>query len=117
MIEIVEQSKEFNKVEKYLMTQSKGAVLLKDIEDGTSIDVTGYIVYAVTKNGEDTKELLSLITANNEVFTTISATFKEEFRNIWNMFESIPTPIVKASGTTKSGRTYITCMLDITKVM
>lgn len=112
MINIIEKSREFTKVEQYLLTQSQDAISLKDIEDGTSILVDGYIIYDITKNDE-TKTLLSLITDEKKVYTTISQTFMNEFANIWELFEGQPTSIIKKSGTTKNGRDFITCTLDV----
>ena len=45
MVEIKEMSREFTKVEKYLMTTAPDIEPLKNIGDGESIPVDGYIIF------------------------------------------------------------------------
>lgn len=113
-ITVKEQSREFTKIETYLLTQSKDNILLKDIEDGTPIEVESYMIYEVDKNDEQ-KTILALLDTDKKVYATMSQTFIEEFIGIFELFETTPVPVIKKSGTTKNGRTYLTCVLDMSK--
>lgn len=113
---INETSKEFTEVEEYLMTLDKSITSLKDVEDNTSIPVAGYLTFTDEKsNGEDV-EILSIITPDKEVFSSQSATFKRSFHDISNILHGKPFSVIKLSGTTKAGRPYIDCALDVKSV-
>lgn len=115
-ITINTQSKDFTEVEQYLMTLDRGIQSLKDVEDNTSISVAGYLTFTDEKENGDSVDILSIITPDNEVFSCQSATFKRSFGNITNIMHSKPFSIVKVSGTTKAGRPYIDCTLDVKSV-
>lgn len=120
MITIKETSKEFTEVEQYLMTLSSDITSMKDVADGTSIEVAGTLLFVDTKEtGADAGkevEILSIITPDNEVYSCQSATFKRSMGDISKIMHGQPFSIIKKSGTTKAGRPYIDCALDITKL-
>lgn len=115
-ITINTQSKDFTEVEQYLMTLDRGIKSLKDVEDNTSISVAGYLTFTDEKENGDSVDILSIITPDNEVFSCQSATFKRSFNNITKIMHDKQFSIVKVSGTTKAGRPYIDCALDIKSV-
>ena len=112
MINIIVKSKDFDKVEEYLMTKGKDVHSVKDIEDGTSILVDGYIIFTDTNKNGDEFEIMSIITPEKEVYATQSQTFKESLLDIISIM-GVGAPIVKISGKTKAGRPYVDCKLDI----
>lgn len=115
-ITINTQSRDFTEVEQYLMTLDKGIMSLKDVEDKTSIPVAGYLTFTDEKDNGDSVDILSIITPDNEVFSCQSATFKRSFNNIANIMNDKSFSIIKVSGTTKAGRPYIDCALDVKSV-
>ena len=115
-ITINEQSRDFTEVEQYLMTLDRGIVSLKDVEDNTSIPVAGYLIFTDEKDNGDSVDILSIITPNNKVFSCQSATFKRSFDNIANIMHGKQFSVIKVSGTTKAGRPYIDCALDVKSV-
>lgn len=115
-ITINSQSKDFTEVEQYLMTLDKGIVSLKDVEDNTSISVAGFLSFTDEKENGDSVDILSIITPDNEVFSCQSATFKRSFDNIINIMHDKQFSVIKVSGTTKAGRPYIDCALDVKSV-
>ena len=115
-ITINKQSRDFTEVEQYLMTIDRGIVSLKDVVDNTSIPVAGYLTFTDEKNNGDSVDILSIITPDKEVFSCQSATFKRSFDNIVNIMHDKPFSIFKVSGTTKAGRPYIDCALDVKSV-
>lgn len=115
-ITINSQSKDFTEVEQYLMTLDRGIQTLKDVEDNTSIAVAGYLTFTDEKENGDNVNILSIITPENDVFSCQSATFKRSFDNIANIMHGKQFSIIKCSGTTKGGRPYIDCALDIKSV-
>lgn len=115
-ITINTQSNDFTEVEQYLMTLDRGIKSLKDIEDNTSIPVAGYLTFTDEKENGDSVDILSIITPDNEVFSCQSATFKRSFYNIYNIMHGKQFSVIKVSGTTKVGRPYIDCALDIKSV-
>ena len=110
------KSREFTEVEQYLMTLDRGIKSLKDVEDKTSIPVAGYITFTDEKNNGDSVDILSIITPDNKVFSCQSATFKRSFDNIVNIMHDKQFSVIKVSGTTKAGRPYIDCALDVKSV-
>lgn len=116
MVEIKEMSREFTKVEKYLMTTAPDIEPLKNIEDGESITVDGYIIFDDIKDEGETQEILSIITPDKKVYSGQSATFKKSLKNIENVMGGEKFSIVKISGKTKAGRDYINCTLDISNL-
>lgn len=116
MITINKMSKEFDEVEQYLMTVSPAIKSMKDIEDGTKIAVAGTLEFTDTKDNGESVDILSIITPDNEVFSCQSATFKRSLGDIVNIMGDKPFTVIKMSGTTKAGRPYIDCTLDVTSV-
>lgn len=117
MITIKEQSREFDKVEQYLMTISPAMKSIKDVEDGTKITVAGTLVFEDEKESTgEVVEILSIITPDKEVYSCQSATFKRSLRDISNIMDGQEFTIIKTSGQTKAGRPYVDCQLDITAI-
>lgn len=108
---IIEQSREFNEVEQYLMTLDQSITVLKDVEDGVSIPVESYLLFVDEKDGKET-EILSIMDTDGNVYCCQSATFKQNLKNIFQCMNGKPFAVVKQSGTTKGGRPFITCVLD-----
>lgn len=115
-MKITEKSREFSKVEEYMLTLDKNAKSFKDIEDGTSVEVAGYLVYEDINSRDEQVEILSIITPSKEVFSCQSQTFKKSFKNMFEMMDGNSFALIKVSGTTKAGRPYIDCVLDINSV-
>lgn len=116
MVTIKRESREFTEVEKYLMTLDPGIKSIKDIVDGTSIDVAGYIEFEDTKDNGEVSEIMSVITPTNEVYSCQSATFKRSLKDIETIMAGKPFAVIKISGETKAGRPYVNCKLDVSKV-
>lgn len=116
MVEIKVESREFNKIEKYLMTQSPAIKSLKTIPDETSIRVAGYMVFDDVKDTGEVSEILSIITPDNEVFSGQSATFKRSLTDIACLMGNDPFSVIKTSGKTKAGRDFINCYLDVASI-
>lgn len=113
MIIINEMSRDFNEVEKYLMTVAPSIISLKDVEDNEKITVSGILTFTDKKdNGEET-EILSVITPDKKVYSCQSATFKRSLADISNIMGDKEFTIIKVSGETKAGRSFINCILDI----
>lgn len=115
-ITINTQSRDFTEVEQYLMTLDRNINMLKDVKDHTRIAVAGYLTFTDEKEDGDIIDILSIITPDNEVFSCQSATFKRSFENITDILHGKQFSIVKLSGTTKNGRPYIDCALDVKSV-
>ena len=115
-ITINETSRDFTEVEQYLMTLDRGIVSLKDVDDNIAIPVAGYLTFTDEKENGDNVDILSIITPDNAVYSCQSATFKRSFTNIANIMHGKPFSVIKVSGTTKAGRPYIDCALDVKSV-
>lgn len=116
MIKITETSREFSEVEQYLMTISPSITSMKDVEDGEKIVVEGTLTFIDIKENGDESEILSIITPDKKVYSCQSATFKRSIKDITNIMNGKPFTVVKVSGTTKSGRSFINCTLDIDSI-
>ena len=116
MVTIKETSRDFTEVEQYLMTIAPSIVSMKDVEDGTKINVDGFLIFEdVKENTGEVVEVLSIITPEKNVYSCQSATFKRSVKDIANIMKGAFT-IIKQSGKTKAGRDYINCVLDIESI-
>lgn len=114
MINIKEMSKEFNEVEKYLMTIAPSIISVKDVEDGEHITVDGILMFEdIKEDTGETVEVMSIITPEKHVYSCQSATFKRSVRDISNIMNGKPFTVIKISGKTKANRDYINCVLDV----
>ena len=116
MVEVKERSREFSKVEEYLMTLDPAIVSMKDVEDGTSITVDGYLTFTDTKEDGEVAELLSIITPDKKVYSCQSNTFKRSLNDIATIMDGQQFAIIKISGKTNAGRDFINCTLDVASV-
>lgn len=118
MINIIEESRQLNKVERYLLTQGKNTKSIKDVVDGTPINVKAFCLFEEDRKGDgDFKQVFSLLADDNMVYGTQSATFIRSFKDITALFEADEIiPIIKLSGTTKAGRPYVDCGLNLDNV-
>lgn len=116
MITIKETSRDFTEVEQYLMTIAPSIVSMKEVEDGTKINVDGFLTFEdVKEKTGEVVEVLSIITPEKEVYSCQSATFKRSVKDIAKIMKGAFT-IIKQSGKTKAGRDYINCILDIESI-
>lgn len=110
------QSREFTPTEKYLMTKSPSIISVKNVEDGTLLEVKGYMHYEdVDQNGK-ISEMTSIIGISNgeqKVWCTQSKTFVDNFVDIAEFFGGEGFTIKKISGVTKNTkRPYVNCDLS-----
>lgn len=116
MVEIKEMSREFTKVEKYLMTTAPDIEPLKNIDDGESIQIDGFLIFDDIKDNGDVQEIVSIITPDKKVYSGQSATFKKSLKDIESVMDGEKFSIIKISGKTKVGRDYINCTLDVSNL-
>lgn len=116
MVEIKEMSREFTKIEKYLMIAAPDIKSLKNITDGESIPVDGYLIYNNIKDNGDAQDIVSIITPDKKVYSGQSATFRQSLKDIESVMDGEKFSIIKISGKTKAGRDYINCILDVSNV-
>lgn len=116
MIKIINGTKDFTDVEKYLMTISPAIVSMKDVEDGESITVAGVLNFQDVKDDGGCVDIMSIITPDNKVYSCQSATFKRSVNDIASLLPNTEFSIIKTSGVTKAGRNFINCVLDTAKL-
>ena len=112
-ITIKETSRQFTEVEQYLMTIAPSIISLKDVADGEKITVDGVLIFEDSKDGNDAVDIMSIITPEKKVYSCQSATFKRSIEDIANIMQGKPFIVIKTSGLTKAGRSFINCILDI----
>lgn len=113
MITIKNETRNFTKVEQYLMTKAPTIKTVKTLDDGDVINVAGYIEFVDVKEDGTTSELMSIITPDNMVYSTQSVTFKRSIKDIETVMQGFPFPVKKISGQSNAGRKYVDCVLDI----
>ena len=116
MVEVKEMSREFTKVERYLMTTAPDIEPLKNIADGASIQIDGYLIFDDVKDDGEIQEIVSIITPDKKVYSGQSATFRQSLKDIESVMDGEKFSIVKISGKTKAGRDYINCTLDVSNL-
>ena len=113
MITIKNETRNFTKVEEYLLTKAPTIKTVKTLSDGEVINVAGYLEFIDEKDDGTLAELMSIITTDNVVYSTQSVTFKRSIKDIESVMQGFPFPVKKISGTSKAGRKYVDCVLDI----
>lgn len=108
---IIEQSRELTKKEQYKMTLDAGIKTMKDVDDGTLIDVDAVIIFEDEKRDGEVVTITSIMDNGGCVYAFQSATFKKSLENIMDIMDGEPFSIIKESGETKAGRPYINCRL------
>lgn len=116
MINILETSRDFSEVEQYLMTIAPSIKSLKDVEDGTDIQVDGVLTFEDVKDTGEAVEIMSIITPDSEVYSCQSATFKRSLNDIAKIMKDKSFTITKISGKTNAGRDFINCVLNVHKM-
>lgn len=113
MITIKRKTRNFTKVEEYLLTKAPTIKTVKTLQDGDVINVAGYLEFVDEKDDGTTAELMSIITTDNMVYSTQSLTFKRSIKDIETVMQEFPFPVKKISGQSKAGRNFVDCVLDI----
>lgn len=111
---IYNQSKEMSKMERYTLTKSPEISTVSKLADGEIMTVKMWIQYQDVNSKGETIDLLAFQTDTGEVYATQSQTFQNSFSDILDLFDDGRTAdftIKKISGTAKSGRDYINCVL------
>lgn len=117
MIEINEITKLSNPEETvdkrttYLMTKNPDMTSIKDVEDDTQLDITHVCRFTDINKAGDKVEIETYLDLYGDVYATQSATFKECFDDICNIFFGEDVSIIKKSGITNAGRDYVYCTL------
>ena len=93
----------------YKLANSPG-YSMKDI-DGSTITPEAWILYEDVNLRGETVEVLSVL-ADGEIYSTISETFKREFFKIVDFFGGDVGSIRVITGSTKAGRSYVTCAVE-----
>ena len=116
MIELKTTSRDLTLAEQYLLTISPAILSVNKLDDGTKIDVESYAVYnSVNEETGESSEILAIMTKDKDVFATCSSTFKRSFFDMVLIFGTDFT-LEKITGTSKAGRKYVNCILDVTSV-
>lgn len=114
---IVKQSRDFSKIEMYLMTQGNNNTSVKDLEDNTPLYVNGYMVFKDTDSTGAERQLIAIMCHDRQVYMSQSATFLRSLEGMFDVFNDLPElPVLKISGTTKAGRDYVDCTLNVAEM-
>lgn len=111
---ITKKSGELSIMDQYQLTMSPKIRRVKD-NAGQRFEVAKWCVYEdVDKKSGDTKEILSMMTPEGEVFATNSDTFKNDFKGILSLLESAGIAgtvfsLEVITGKSKAGRDFFTC--------
>lgn len=112
MKNIIEKSRELTNQELYFLTMSPKAESVRN-HVGERIDVSAWLLFEdVDKKSGEVHQVLSVLTPENEVFSTISPTFQSDFVDMAELFHNDFTFEI-VSGKSRAGREFITCALAI----
>ena len=112
MKNIINKSRELSNQEVYLLTMSPKADSVKN-HVGERIDVSAWALFEdVDKKSGEVHSVLSVLTPDNEVFSTISPTFQSDFFDMAELFHN-DFAFEVISGKSNAGREFVTCALAI----
>lgn len=96
----------------YKMVKSPEVKKMSDA-DGSVLEVKAWLQYTEIDSATgETKEVLTILTADGEMFGTISGVFQKEFNDIVELFGEDVGAIKVFSGKSRAGRTFITCSIE-----
>ena len=112
MKNILEKSRELTNQELYFLTMSPKAESMRN-HVGELISVSAWLLFEdVDKKTGEVHQVLSVLTPENEVLSTVSQTFQSDFMDMAELFHNdFAFEII--SGKSKAGREFITCALAI----
>lgn len=112
MKNVIEKSRELTNQELYLLTMSPKGESVKN-HVGSRIEVSAWVIFEdVDKKTGEVHKVLSVLTPDNEVFSTISPTFQADFLDMAELFHN-DFAFEVISGKSKAGREFVTCALAI----
>lgn len=111
-MQILKESREFSKIDKYRLTVSPDRRSYKDLEDGEVLHVKGYIAFVDTNAKDEETEILSL-DCDEGVIITSSDIVKRSISDIADVMEGDEFPVKKISGISKAGRKFQDCVLAV----
>ena len=112
MKNIIEKSRELTPQEIYLLTMSPKAESVKN-HSGERIEVSAWAEFEdVDKKTGEIHTVLSVLTPENEVYSSISPTFQTDFKIMAELFHN-DFAFEVMTGKTKAGREFVTCSLAI----
>jgi len=113
-MKIIQKSKELTPQEIYFLTMSPSVQKMSD-QDTQIIEVSAFALYEDENGKGETQEILAIMTPDKEVFATNSATFKNDFKKMYELFDSLGVQVQSikvVSGTSKNDRTFYTCVYE-----
>ena len=110
MKNIINKSRELSNQEIYLLTMSQKADSMRN-HIGERIDVSAWALFEdVDKKTGEVHEVLSVLSTENETFSTISKTFMNDFMDMAELFHN-DFAFEVITGKSKAGREFVTCVL------
>lgn len=108
---ILFSTRDFTRKEKYDL-YIKGGKSIKDLPEGTELELAGYTVYEDENSRGDTVVITAILLRDGTVVSTSSETVRRELENIVTGldidFETETLKIITARGVSKNGREYNT---------
>ena len=112
-IEVVNQSREFSKKEMYNVAFGQDNFSISEVPENKDIVVLDWIFYnKISQQADGTEKvtrLLSIITPDDTIYTTVSASFMNNFETLIQFIEKYPFPIYVEHRRSANGRTYLVC--------
>lgn len=94
---------------KYDLTMSPKTQKMQNA-DGSVIEISAWAIYTDTDKDDTERTVLCIRNLEGETFATNSATFIRDFERMLDLFDAAGLTAVEViSGTSKSGRRYLTC--------
>lgn len=114
---IVKYPETINKATLYAMTAGKQAEKMSAYS-GEELIVKAYVKYnSIDKDTGEEKIVLSVLTDDNRILSTVSKSFIEEFDKITEIWAGEELPkLTIIQGTSAKGHEYITCGVNIIAV-
>lgn len=86
---------------------------IKKMSDYIGVEFTPvkHAFYTDENSKGETNEILSIMDENGDVYATNSATFKQDFAKMLDLFGDEDFQMTVVSGISKNGREFITCAL------
>ena len=112
MKNIIKMSRELTNQELYFLTMSPKADSVKN-HIGERFDVSAWLVFEdVNKKTGEVYSVLSILTHENEVISSVSPTFQSDFMDMVEIFNN-DFSFEVISGKSKAGREFVTCALAV----
>ena len=101
-----------NKKMLYALTRGQN-LLAKDMDDREPMTPICWVEFHDVNSKDEEHDILAIMTEEQGVVSTVSATFKRDFYDMFDLMDGEAFQFHTVHGVTKAGREFVTCTMCV----